>query len=133
MDEGAAHGTRDVKKLSKERERAADQAHMKRTSMRVWASLLEVRQRPRGRPKYSRYMATMTWTRVSGANMITSVLCGQFVKFYGGNRTNTYGELPTAPIIPLCNSISRIRIATPRAAVVNVILMNRKSWEVTSQ
>jgi hypothetical protein len=44
---------RDVKKLSKQRERAADHAQMNRTSDRVCASLAEVRQSPKGRPKYS--------------------------------------------------------------------------------
>jgi hypothetical protein len=39
----------------------------------------------------------------------------------------TYGELPTIPITPYCNSKMRILIATARAAVVNVILMNLKS------
>ena len=44
---------RDVKKLSKHRLNAADQAQMKRTSKRVWASLPDVLQRPNGLPKYS--------------------------------------------------------------------------------
>lgn len=54
VDDGEAQGTREVKKLSKHKERAADHAQTNRTSVRVWASLLEVFQRPRGRPKYSR-------------------------------------------------------------------------------
>lgn len=53
--DGEAHGTRDVKKLSKQRERAADQAQINKTSERVWVSLPEVRHKPRGRPKYSSY------------------------------------------------------------------------------
>lgn len=44
-----------MKKLSKQRERAADHAQMKTTSERVWKSLADVRQRPRGLPKYSSY------------------------------------------------------------------------------
>lgn len=51
--DGDAQGTSEVKKLSKQSDRAADQAQMNRTSERVWASLAEVRQRPNGRPKYS--------------------------------------------------------------------------------
>lgn len=46
-------GTTDVKKLSKHRESAADHAQMNSTSKRVWASFAEVRQSPKGRPKYS--------------------------------------------------------------------------------
>jgi len=53
--EGDAHGTRDVKKLSKQSERAADQAQINKTSESVWVSLPEVRHKPRGRPKYSSY------------------------------------------------------------------------------
>jgi hypothetical protein len=48
-----AHGIIDVKKLSKQRDSAADHAQMKKTSKRVCASLAEVRHRPSGRPKYS--------------------------------------------------------------------------------
>jgi len=105
-----AQGIREVKKLSKQRENAADHAQMKQTSRRVCASLADVRHNPMGRPKYSRYIATMTWTKVKGANIITKV-----------------GELPTIPMILYCNSTIRILIATARAAVVNVILMNLKS------
>lgn len=47
------HGIIEVKKLSKDRESAADQAQMNKTSERVWTSLADVRQRPRGRPRYS--------------------------------------------------------------------------------
>lgn len=50
---GDAHGMMEVKKLSNERASAADQAQMKTTSTSVCASLADVRQRPRGRPKYS--------------------------------------------------------------------------------
>lgn len=105
-----AQGTRDVKKLSKQSENAADHAHMKQTSRRVCASLADVRHNPMGRPKYSRYIASITWTRVRGANIITKV-----------------GELPTIPMTPSRNSVIRILMATARAAVVNVILMNLKS------
>lgn len=105
-----AQGIREVKKLSKQRENAADHAQMKQTSRRVCASLADVRHNPMGRPKYSRYIATMTWTKVKGANIITKV-----------------GELPTIPMTLYCNSTIRILIATARAAVVNVILMNLKS------
>jgi hypothetical protein len=49
----AAHGSGEVKKLSKQRLSAADQAQMKRTSKSVCASLCDVRQSPSGRPKYS--------------------------------------------------------------------------------
>lgn len=55
MLEGDAQGIWDVKKLSKESARAADQAHINTTSIRVWASLPEVRHSPSGRPKYSSY------------------------------------------------------------------------------
>lgn len=48
-----AQGTSEVKKLSKHRERAADQAQIKRTSDSVCASFPDVRHKPRGRPKYS--------------------------------------------------------------------------------
>jgi hypothetical protein len=44
----------------------------------------------------------------------------------------TYGELPRTPVTSCSLSILRIRIATPRAAVVNVILMNRNNWQVVS-
>lgn len=50
----------EVKKLSKQSESAADHAQMDNTSSSVCASFAEVRQRPSGRPKYSRYIATMT-------------------------------------------------------------------------
>ena len=53
---GDAQGMTDVKKLSKESASAADQAQIKTTSTSVCASLPEVRQRPRGRPKYSSYV-----------------------------------------------------------------------------
>ena len=43
----------EVKKLSKQRERAADQRQMKTVSERVRNSLRDVRQRPSGLPKYS--------------------------------------------------------------------------------
>jgi hypothetical protein len=101
---------REVKKLSKQRENAADHAQMKQTSRRVCASLADVCHNPMGRPKYSRYIATITWTKVRGENIITKV-----------------GELPTIPMIPFCDSMARILMATARAAVVNVILMNLKS------
>lgn len=52
-----AQGMDDVKKLSKQSARAADQAQMKTTSNNVCASLAEVRQSPSGRPKYSSYMS----------------------------------------------------------------------------
>lgn len=48
-----AQGIREVKKLSKQRENAADHAQMKQTSRRVCASLADVRHNPMGRPKYS--------------------------------------------------------------------------------
>jgi hypothetical protein len=44
----------------------------------------------------------------------------------------TNGELPRIPVALLCLSTFRIRIATARAAVVNVILMNRNSYRVVS-
>ena len=53
MLDGDAQGTREVKKLSKHRDSAADQAQMSRTSDNVCANLAEVRHRPKGRPKYS--------------------------------------------------------------------------------
>ncbi len=57
--EGAAQGMMEVKKLSKDRPKAADHAHINTTSTSVCASLAEVRQRPSGRPKYSScYMMT---------------------------------------------------------------------------
>lgn len=108
--DGEAHGTREVKKLSKHRERAADQAHIKSTSNSVCASFPEVRHKPRGRPKYSRYTAVKTCTSVNGAKIITRV-----------------GELPRAPMMPYSRSRCRTLIATPRAAVVNVRLIKRKS------
>lgn len=52
---GDAQGMREVKKLSKQRDKAADHAQIKHTSRRVWASFPEVRHKPRGRPKYSSY------------------------------------------------------------------------------
>ena len=52
-EDAEAQGMSEVKKLSKESESAADHAQMNTTSMRVDASLADVRQRPRGRPKYS--------------------------------------------------------------------------------
>ena len=55
MLDADAQGIDEVKKLSKESASAADHAQMKMTSMSVWASLPDVRQRPRGRPKYSSY------------------------------------------------------------------------------
>ena len=51
--EGEAQGIMDVKKLSKESASAADHAQINTTSTKVWASFPDVRQRPRGRPKYS--------------------------------------------------------------------------------
>jgi hypothetical protein len=39
----------------------------------------------------------------------------------------TYGELPRTPVELLSLSTFRIRIAIARAAVVNVILMNRNN------
>lgn len=60
MEDGAVQGISEVKKLSKQSERAADQAQMKRTSERVCASLADVRQRPRGLPKYSSYFLVST-------------------------------------------------------------------------
>lgn len=53
VDEGEAHGTSDVKKLSKERESAADQRQMKSTSDKVCVSFPDVVHKPTGRPKYS--------------------------------------------------------------------------------
>jgi hypothetical protein len=40
----------------------------------------------------------------------------------------TYGELPRIPVALYLLSTVRIRIATARAAVVNVILMNRNNY-----
>jgi len=51
--EEEAQGIREVKKLSKQSDNAADHAQMKRTSDSVCANLADVRQRPKGRPKYS--------------------------------------------------------------------------------
>jgi hypothetical protein len=53
MADALEHGMGDVKKLSKQRDSAADQAQMKNTSSKVLANLADVRQRPSGRPKYS--------------------------------------------------------------------------------
>lgn len=53
MVDGAAQGMMEVKKLSKDNPKAADQAHMNTTSTSVCANLPDVRQRPSGRPKYS--------------------------------------------------------------------------------
>lgn len=44
----------------------------------------------------------------------------------------TYGELPTAPITLFLISVFRIRMAIPRAAVVNTILMNLKSYHLVN-
>jgi hypothetical protein len=44
----------------------------------------------------------------------------------------TNGELPRIPATSLRLSTLRIRIATARAAVANVILMNRNSYRVVS-
>ena len=63
---------RDAKKSLKQRDKAADQAHMNRTSESVWASFPDVRQRPKGCPKYSncnkrqakpRYISTQKYAR----------------------------------------------------------------------
>ena len=51
--DGAAQGMTEVKKLSKVSASAADHAQINTTSTRVWASLADVRQSPKGRPKYS--------------------------------------------------------------------------------
>ena len=51
--DGDAQGTKEVKKLSKHKDSAADQTQMSRTSDNVCANLAEDRQRPKGRPKYS--------------------------------------------------------------------------------
>lgn len=59
MADAEAHGIREVKKLSKHSDSAADHAQMKRTSDRVCASLADVRQRPNGRPKYSSWEDTI--------------------------------------------------------------------------
>lgn len=107
---GDAHGIKDVKKLSNESESAADQAHMNRTSESVCASFPDVRQRPRGRPKYSKYMAIITCTSVRGANMIMRV-----------------GELPTAPISPFWNSQRLIRTDIPSAAQVKEMFITRNN------
>lgn len=48
-----AQGTKEVKKLSKHRDSAADQAQMSKTSDNMCANLAEVRHKPKGRPKYS--------------------------------------------------------------------------------
>lgn len=62
VSDGGAHPRTEVKKLSKQRESEADQAQIKKVSERVWKSLAEVRQRPRGRPKYSSYRGDeYTW------------------------------------------------------------------------
>ena len=53
MLDADAQGTKEVKKLSKHRDSAADQAQMNRTSDKVWANLADVRHKPKGRPKYS--------------------------------------------------------------------------------
>jgi hypothetical protein len=66
--------------------------------------------------------------------MITSVLSKSYqldVKQFCKEKTN--GELPTAPIMWSCISRCRIRMAIPRAAVVNVMFMNRKSWRVLNK
>jgi hypothetical protein len=55
-------------------------------------------------------MATMTWTSVKGANIITRV-----------------GELPTTPITSYFNSWSLMRMATAKAEVVKVMFINLKS------
>ena len=57
-----AQGMREVKKLSKQRENAADQAHMKKTSDKVCINLPEVRHRPSGRPKYSSFKVPLIRT-----------------------------------------------------------------------
>lgn len=49
----SVQGIREVRKLSKQRASAADQAQMNTTSESVCASFPEVRQTPRGGPKYS--------------------------------------------------------------------------------
>lgn len=46
-----------------------------------------------------------------------------------GFVTFTHGELPTAPIKSLSVSHCLIRIATAKAAVVNVMFVNLKSYE----
>ena len=53
MLDGDAQGTKEVKKLSKHSDSAADQAQMSRTSDNVCANLAEVRLKPKGRPKNS--------------------------------------------------------------------------------
>ena len=50
--DGDAQGIREVKKLSKHRDSAADQSQMNRTSDKVCANLAEVRHKPKGRPEY---------------------------------------------------------------------------------
>ena len=146
-DSGAQPRT-EVKKLSKQRERAADQAQIKKVSERVWKSLADVRQRPSGRPKYSSYkgenvrvrdncqqinsltyIAAMTCTSVRGANMMTRVLGNRSKRadLTSNHRCETYGELPTAPIMLNTCSFRRILIATARAAVVKVMLITRNS------
>ena len=55
MLDGDAQGIVEVKKLSKHRDNAADQAQMNKTSDNVCANLAEVRHKPKGRPKYSSY------------------------------------------------------------------------------
>lgn len=53
MAETEAQGIIEVKKLSNESASAADHAQINITSTRVWASLADVRHKPKGRPKYS--------------------------------------------------------------------------------
>jgi hypothetical protein len=59
MEESEAQGMYDVKKLSKQRDNAADQAQINKTSKRVWASLWDVRHSPSGRPKYSSFKSML--------------------------------------------------------------------------
>jgi hypothetical protein len=74
------------------------------------------------------YIATITWTKVRGANIITKVLANTCLSScHLSSHEVTYGELPTIPMTPSCNSVMRILMATARAAVVNVIFMNLKS------
>jgi hypothetical protein len=58
-----AHGSGDVKKLSKHSESAAAHAQIRPTSKSVCASLCDVRQSPSGRPKYSSCGGPGQWGR----------------------------------------------------------------------
>lgn len=44
-------------------------------------------------------MAAITWSKVNGANMMTTVLSRRLRESLATTKEDTHGELPTAPLV----------------------------------